>query len=54
MALARSENTGQRFYSMSAQIRRERNDYYSTLEQTQKDGLDVPRWQRWFLIGPSW
>ena len=49
MALARSEKTGQRFYSMSAQIRRERNDYYSTLEQTQKDGLDVTRWQSWFL-----
>ena len=49
MALARSEKTGQRFYSMSAQIRRERNDYYSTLEQTQKDGLDVTRWQSWFI-----
>jgi len=49
MVLARSEKTGQRFYSMSAQIRRERNDYYSTLEQTQKDGLDVTRWQSWFL-----
>jgi len=49
LALARSEKTGQRFYSMSAQIRRERNDYYSTLEQTQKDGLDVTQWQSWFL-----
>jgi len=49
MALARSEKTGQRFYSMSAQIRRERKDYYDTLEATQKDGLDVTRWQNWFL-----
>ena len=49
MALARSEKTGQRFYSMSAQIRSERNDYYSTLEQTQKGTLDVTRWQSWFL-----
>ena len=49
MALARSEKTGQRFYSMSAQIRGERNDYYSTLKQTQKDGLDVTPWQSWFL-----
>jgi Fic family protein len=49
MALARSEKTGQRFYSMSAQIRRERNDYYTTLEETQKGGLDVTRWQAWFL-----
>jgi Fic family protein len=49
MALARSEETGQRFYSMSAQIRREHNDYYSTLEQTQKSTLDVTPWQNWFL-----
>jgi Fic family protein len=49
MALARSENTGQRFYSMSAQIRRERDDYYTVLERTQKGPLDVTAWQDWFL-----
>jgi len=49
MALARSEQTGQRFYSMSAQIRRERNAYYTLLERTQKAELDVTRWQDWFL-----
>ena len=49
MALARSEKTGQRFYSMSAQIRIEHKDYYDTLEGTQKGGLDVTRWQNWFL-----
>jgi len=49
MALARSEKNRQRFYSMSAQIRRERNDYYSTLEWTQKSELDVTQWQKWFL-----
>lgn len=49
MALARSENTGQRFFSMSAQIRREHQDYYDTLERSQKDDLDVTRWQGWFL-----
>jgi Fic family protein len=49
MALARSEGTGQRFYSMSAQIRRERNDYYNMLERTQKSDVDVTRWQAWFL-----
>ncbi len=49
MALARSEKTGQRFYSMSAQIRNEHKDYYKTLEWTQKGGLDVTRWQGWFL-----
>ena len=49
MALARSEKTGQRFYSMSAQIRREHKGYYDTLECTQKSELDVTRWQDWFL-----
>jgi Fic family protein len=49
MLLARSEKTGQRFYSMSAQIRLERKAYYDTLEATQKGGLDVTAWQLWFL-----
>jgi Fic family protein len=49
MALARSEQSSQRFYSMSAQIRRERDDYYAALERTQKGTLDVTPWQEWFL-----
>lgn len=49
MALARSEGSTQRFYSMSAQIHGERNDYYITLERTQKGVLDVTSWQEWFL-----
>lgn len=49
MALARAENTGQRYYSMSAQIRQERSDYYLMLERTQAGQLDITRWQRWFL-----
>jgi Fic family protein len=48
-ALARSENSPQRFYSMSAQIRHERNDYYDILETTQKGTLDVMPWMEWFL-----
>jgi Fic family protein len=48
-ALARSENSPQRFYSMSAQIRQERNDYYDVLEKTQKGTLDVTPWMEWFL-----
>lgn len=48
-ALARSENTSQRFYSMSEQIRHERNDYYEILEKTQKGTLDVTPWMEWFL-----
>lgn len=49
MALAHSENRPERFYSMSAQIRRERNEYYEILERTQKGTLDVTPWMEWFL-----
>ena len=49
MALARSENSPQRFYSMSAQIRVERKAYYDVLEATQKGGLDITQWLEWFL-----
>lgn len=49
MALARSEGTSQRFYSMSAQIRVERKGYYSILETTQKGDLDITDWLTWFL-----
>lgn len=49
MALARSENSSQRFYSMSAEIRRERNAYYEILEHTQQGTLDVTAWMEWFL-----
>ncbi len=47
--LARSENSAQRFYSMSAQIRAERNAYYDILERTQKGRLDITDWTAWFL-----
>jgi Fic family protein len=49
MALARSEKSSQRFYSMSAQIRLERNAYYEVLERTQQGGLDITPWLEWFL-----
>src|SRR4029077_9282245 len=49
MALARSEKSAQRFYSMSAQIREERGDYYGILERTQRETLDVTAWMEWFL-----
>jgi Fic family protein len=49
MALARSEKSPQRFYSMSAQIRIERNTYYDKLEKTQQTGLDITLWLEWFL-----
>jgi Fic family protein len=49
MALARSDHSPQRFYSMSAQIRQERNAYYDMLEATQKGNLEITPWLEWFL-----
>jgi Fic family protein len=49
MALARSEKSSQRFYSMSAQIRQERGAYYDILEDMQKGTLDITPWMEWFL-----
>jgi Fic family protein len=49
MLLARSDEQSYRFYSMSTQIRKERNSYYDILEMTQRDGLDITNWLEWFL-----
>ena len=49
MMLAHSEKTSQRFYSISSQIRRERNKYYDSLEETQKGDLDITEHLLWFL-----
>jgi Fic family protein len=49
MLLTRSDETPQRFYSMSSQIREERKDYYNILEKTQKGTLDITDWLVWYL-----
>jgi Fic family protein len=49
MALARSEQTNHRYYSMSAQIRSERTKYYDFLEDSQKGDLDITNHLSWFL-----
>lgn len=49
MALARSEASAQRFYSMSSRIRERRDRYYDVLESTQKGDMDVTEWLMWFL-----
>ncbi len=50
LALAQMEGTGQRFYSVSAQIQRERARYYEVLERTQKSTLDITEWLSWFVV----
>jgi Fic family protein len=49
MQLARADQSPQRFYSMSAQIRNERNTYYEMLERAQKGSMDITGWLEWFL-----
>jgi Fic family protein len=49
MQLSRSDHSKQRFYSMSAQIQKERKAYYDHLEKTQRGTLDITEWLLWFL-----
>lgn len=49
MQLAKADKSTQRFYSMSAQIEKERNAYYDILESTQKGNLDITAWLLWFF-----
>lgn len=49
LALARSDNSAQRFYSMSAQIESEKKQYYDVLEKSQKGITDITLWLAWFL-----
>jgi Fic family protein len=49
LLLARSEKSSQRFYSMSAQIQRERKEYYAVLEECQKGSTDITVWMEWYL-----
>ncbi|HEY0744624.1 MAG TPA: Fic family protein [Chryseosolibacter sp.] len=49
MQLARADQSKYRFYSMSAQIQKERNVYYTMLEKTQRGNLDITEWLLWYL-----
>lgn len=49
MLLARSENTGKRFYSVSAEMKLLQKEYYEVLERTQHGDGDISEWILWFL-----
>jgi Fic family protein len=49
MCLAKADNKPERFYSMSAQIEKERKQYYIELETAQKGTPDITGWLQWFL-----
>ena len=47
--LARADRAKERYYSMSAQLMKSRNEYYTMLESTQKGSLDISQWLVWYL-----
>jgi Fic family protein len=49
MALARADESPDRFYSMSSQIAFERKQYYAQLEWAQRGNVDITAWLEWFL-----
>ena len=49
MALARADDTPDRFYSLSSQIAAERKDYYNQLEKQQRGTPEITVWLEWFL-----
>jgi Fic family protein len=49
MQLCKADGSSKRFYSMSAQILLQRNQYYTILEETQKGNLDITNWLLWFF-----
>ena len=49
LQLARADQSKERYYSMSAQIQKERKDYYRILEESQKGTLDISAWLNWFF-----
>jgi Fic family protein len=49
LLLARSENSAQRFYSLSEYIQKDRKNYYAVLEKTQKGNLNLTHWIDWFF-----
>ncbi len=49
LLLARSDNSSQRFYSLSNQILTERKIYYETLQKVQSTDGDISQWLIWYL-----
>ena len=50
MLLTKSDNGSKRFYSISAQIQKEKKSYYTVLEKSQCGTLDITEWIEWFLL----
>ena len=49
LLLARSDDTAQRFYSLSSQILLEKKVYYETLQKVQHSNGNITEWLVWYL-----
>ena len=49
MALAQDEKIRVRYYSVSSEIMRSRNEYYKILEGVQRCRVEVTEWYLWFI-----
>ncbi|MFA5346175.1 MAG: DUF4172 domain-containing protein [Candidatus Omnitrophota bacterium] len=49
MALAQDENLKVRFYSVSSEILKSRDEYYKTLEDVQRCRTEATEWYLWFI-----
>lgn len=49
MFLSRLDEESARYYSMSAEINRNKKSYYEVLERTQKGDMDITEWLLWFF-----
>lgn len=49
MLLCRSDLSALRYFSLSAQMRRERNQYFAVLERSGKENLNLSNWLAWFI-----
>ncbi len=49
MLLCRADLSPQRYFSLSAQMRKERNQYFAVLERAGKDTMNITSWLAWFI-----
>jgi Fic family protein len=48
MLLARADDSGDRYYSLSSRMLKERKDYYAMLEKGQHSEGDITEWLSWY------
>lgn len=49
MALARADQTANRFYSLSTQLEKQCKHYYKQIEAQQRGTMSITKWLHWFL-----